>query len=111
MIGWNPGGRSVPLSMPPALAGTLAVLRLLPRVSRPMTLALTAGIVAQTALPLGFIVLTGQLVGAIPAAVRGGIDSPAGHTALLLLGGAALITAVQRILTSVDFSLASVFGR
>ncbi len=97
--------------LPPALGGTIAVLRLLPRVSRPMTLALAAGIFLATLLPLAALVVGGLLVGSVPAAVRGGLDSASGRHALTLLTGAALLIVGQRLLGPFLGALAACFGR
>jgi hypothetical protein len=100
---------SAPLS--PALAGTLAVLRTLPRVSRAKTALLAAGVLVTTLLPIGLIVTTGILVGSIPAAVRGGLTSPAGHRALALLAVAGALIVAARLLGPFLAALATTFGR
>ena len=98
-------------ALPAALGGMLAVLRLLPRVSPALTLLLALGVIAATLLPLAFLVVTGLLVGSIPAAVSGGLDSDAGrHTVALLAAAAALIVG-ERLLGPVLGALAAVFGR
>jgi ATP-binding cassette subfamily B protein len=83
----------------------------LPRVSQPLTVGLIAGIIAQTALPLGFIVVSGSLVGSIPVAVRSGMSSPAGRHTLMLLAAAALLIAAQRVIIPLAAAQAGVFGR
>src|ERR671932_787604 len=85
-------------SVPPALAGILAVLRLLPRESLPLTILLSLGVLAATLLPLGFTVVTGLLVGSIPGAVRAGLDSDAGRHTLTLLAAAGLLIVGERVL-------------
>jgi ATP-binding cassette, subfamily B, bacterial len=95
----------------PALTGTLAVLRLLPQVSLPLTLLLAACVVIATALPLGFTVLSGLLVGSVPAAVHGGLHSAAGRHALVLLAVVVALSGLQRLLIPVIAAAASVFGR
>lgn len=95
----------------PTVTGTLAVLRLLPRVSGGMTAALTAAVILATAMPLGFTIVTGILVGSVPAAVRSGLDSSAGHHTLVLLGIAAGLIVGQRVLAPFQASLSEVFGR
>src|SRR5260370_19595160 len=97
--------------LPAALAGIVAVLRLLPRVSRPMTVLLAAGVLAATLLHLAATVVGGLLVGSIPAAVRAGLDSSAGrHTAALLVGAALLILG-ERLLWPFHGTLAAAFRR
>ena len=60
--------------MPPALAGLLALFRLLPAVSRGQTALLGVLVLLMAALPMGFIIFSGLLVGSIPAAVQRGLD-------------------------------------
>jgi ATP-binding cassette, subfamily B, bacterial len=99
------------MTVPPALTGTLAVIRLLPRVSRPMTLALYAMVAVQSALPIAFMIVSGRLVGTIPTAIRYGLDSGPGRTALTFLVATAAIIAVQNIVAPVMVALSEVFGR
>ncbi len=98
-------------ALPPAVSGTVALLRLLPQVSLALTLLLAGSVLVLTALPLAFTVVTGLLVGSIPTALRHGLSSAAGSTTLRLLGLAAGIILVQRILGPVQGALATVFGR
>jgi ATP-binding cassette, subfamily B, bacterial len=97
--------------LPPALAGILALVRLLPRVRPVAPWLLGVGILAAAVLPIAIAVLTGLLVGSIPAAVGGGIDSPAGSTTLGLLAGVAALVVAQRIVNPVTEALAQTLGR
>ncbi|HET7077477.1 MAG TPA: ABC transporter ATP-binding protein, partial [Chloroflexia bacterium] len=99
------------LRLPPALAGVLAVLGLLPRVSARLTAALAIIVVLCAAGPLALTIVAGQLVGAVPAAVRAGLDSPAGEHVLVLLGFAALLIIAQRLLVPLQEAVATVLGR
>src|SRR4051794_11279465 len=85
--------------MPAALAGVLAVLRLLPRASVPLTVTVAGGVLLETLFPLGFTVAAGVLVGSIPAAVEHGFDSADGRYTLTVLATAALLIAGSRLLT------------
>lgn len=49
----------------------LALVRMLPSVSVPLTIALTVAAIVQPALGLGFMLAVGRFVGQIPEAVRG----------------------------------------
>ncbi len=98
-------------SLSPTLAGTFALLRLLPRVSRARTALLAAGVLAGTLLPLGATVVAGLLVGSVPAAVRGGLASAAGRASLSLLVGAGALIVAERLLTPFLAALAGTFGR
>ncbi len=95
----------------PTMAGTLAVLRLLPAVDGAKTVLLAAGVLASTILPLAETVVTGLLVGSVPAAVRGGLVSPAGHVALSLLAVVGLLIVAERLLGPFLAALAATFGR
>ncbi|MDQ3930213.1 MAG: ABC transporter ATP-binding protein/permease [Chloroflexota bacterium] len=97
--------------LPPAVSGVFAVLGLLPRVSTPLTICLAASVLVSSALPLGVTIVAGLLVGSVPAAVRDGLDSPAGQQALTLLGVATLFIIVERLLGPLQGSAASVLGR
>src|SRR5437763_10696148 len=98
-------------TLPPALAGVLAVLRLLPQVSGPRTLLLGIGVLAATVLPLAATVVMGLLIGAIPAAVGRGRESPAAAQALFWLGATALLIMTNRLLAPFLTALARTFGR
>lgn len=97
--------------LPPTLAGIVALLRLLPRISRALTVLLAAVVLASSLLPLGVTITAGLLIGSVPAAVSAGLDSPAGGYTLTLLGVAALLIVVERLLAPFGASLATVFGR
>ena len=58
----------------PPPSPVLATLRLLPRVSGRMTSALGAGVVLAAALPAGFALATGALIGSISDAAGRGLD-------------------------------------
>lgn len=109
---------SLPLArrqLPSEVTGTFAVLRLLPRVSFGLTVALAGTIAASTILPLAFTVVSGFLVGSIPPAVQSGPGtlwvSPAGHHALLLLAVAGVLSVVYRVVGPFEAAVAAVFGR
>ena len=63
--------------VPPALVGTLALLRLLPRVHLPRTIILAVVVLLNMLLPIGLTVVTWPVDRlASQAAVEGGLDSP-----------------------------------
>ncbi len=97
--------------LPPALAGVLAVLGLLPRISARLTALLAAVVMMSSILPLAVTVAAGLLVGSVPAAVQGGLDSEGGRRTLALLGIAALLIVAERLMSPFQASLAAVFGR
>src|SRR6266542_3182144 len=83
LTGWLPRLRR-PRSL--ALDGTVAVLRLLPRVDARRTVLLAATTLVSAALPVAMGIVLGLLVGSVPAAAAGGMDSPAGRATLALFG-------------------------
>jgi ATP-binding cassette subfamily B protein len=97
--------------LPPAVTGTLVLLRLLPTVSLPLTILLGWAVFVSAALPIAVTVVSGLLVGSIPAAVRGGLASPAGQRAVAFLIAATLLIVVVRVLGPFRSTLAGVFAR
>ena len=94
-----------------ALIGTLQVLRLLPHVSRRRTAFLAMLTLLLAALPIATTVLMGLLVGSVATAAGQGLDSSAGRTTLALVGGVAALIFAARILTPIQFTLATTFAR
>lgn len=93
------------------MAGILAVVRLLPRI-HPVTAWLFAlTVLTAAALPITVAVVTGLLVGSIPAAVTGGLDSAAGRTTLTLLALVTALVITQRVVTPINEALARTLGR
>ena len=92
-------------------AGLARTVALLPGVSRPLTAAVAAGTLASGLLPVVFAVVSGVVVGAVPAAVRGGLDSPAGRRLLLLVALAGLLFVVRQSLAVVLEAAAAALGR
>src|SRR5919109_5392953 len=77
------------------------IVRLLPAVSAPMTLALAAGVALGVVLPLAGTLATGALVGAVPAAISDGPDSPAARGALVALAAVSALFVLNRALGAV----------
>ncbi|MEQ7123476.1 ATP-binding cassette domain-containing protein [Actinopolymorpha sp. B11F2] len=99
------------IHLPPAVLGIIAVLRLLPQVGRGRTVLFAVGVALSSVLPIALAVLTGLVVGSIPAAVRGGLDSPAGTTTVRLLVALAVIVVVLRVCQPVLAALTATLGR
>jgi ABC-type multidrug transport system fused ATPase/permease subunit len=76
-----------------------------------MTALLGALLVLATALPLGFTIVAGTLVGSVPAAIRGGLQSGAGRHTLVLLAVAVGLAVLQRVLAPATAAVAAIFGR
>jgi hypothetical protein len=89
------------------LLGRYAIAAMLPRISLPLTCAVAAGVLVSTLLPFGVTLTGGALVGAVPDAVQSGLDSPAGHRALLALAGLAGLTAASAAAWPVRTALAA----
>src|ERR1041384_1596361 len=96
---------------PPTAQGILAVLRVLPRVSRARTALLVGGVVVSAVLPIAIAVLTGLFIGAIPEAAGAGMDSPAGDRLLTLLAAAAVLFLVERMTGPLLRATVSTLGR
>lgn len=95
----------------PAVSGTIAVFGLLPRISARLTILLAAGTLVAAALPVAITVTSGLLVGSIPRAVGGGLESQAAQVTLRLLIVAAILIALARALGPAQTALASTFAR
>ena len=89
----------------------LALLRELVRASRPLTVLLVATIIVPALFAGIFIVATGTIVGAIPAAARHGFGSAAGRTIVTGLVVAVICYGVQMTLTPLRSALSGVLGR
>ena len=99
------------LKLPAAVRGIAAVLALLPRAGRGRSVLFAVGVLLSSALPVALVVLTGLLVGSIPAAVQGGLDSPAGDRTIGLLVTLAVLVVVQRVAGPLLATLATTLGR
>lgn len=95
----------------PALDGTVAVLRLLPRVDAGRTALLGALVLAGAVLPVATAVGLGLLVGSVPAAAGAGSGSAAGRTTLVLFALVCLLTLLERVLGQLRTTLATTFAR
>ncbi|MFP5319690.1 MAG: ABC transporter ATP-binding protein [Acidimicrobiia bacterium] len=96
--GGSPGGRGAGWTR----RTTWVLARELPAVSRPLTVAAAACILAGAALPTGFAVATGAAVQAVEGAVAEGLGSAAGRrlsTSVLAVG---LLFAVSQMLHPVE---------
>lgn len=98
-------------TLPPTAKGILAVLRVLPRVSRPRTVLLAVGVVVGAVLPIGIAVLTGLLIGAIPDAARDGADSAAAGRVGTLLVAVAITILLERLTSPLLRAAVSTLGR
>ncbi|MDQ3702083.1 MAG: ABC transporter ATP-binding protein/permease, partial [Chloroflexota bacterium] len=98
-----------------ALWGSVApywrIVRLLPGVSRPLTLVVVIGVLVNALLPVAGTLATGALVGAVPAAVAAGPDSPPARTAMTALAVVGVLFVATRVLGSVRTTLAASLGR
>jgi ATP-binding cassette subfamily B protein len=94
-----------------AARAVLAVVRLLPQISRPRTALLGVTTVLTAALPLAMTIATGLLIGAVPAAAAGGPGSPEAQRAyfFLIVGASALLAG--RLVDNVHRANSQNFGR
>ncbi|MFG3341698.1 ABC transporter ATP-binding protein [Glycomyces sp. NPDC048151] len=89
----------------------LAVVRLLPQISRPRTALFAATTVLVAALPLAMTVSTGLLIGAVPAAAQAGPGSPEARYAYLLLGAGVAAMLLGRLVEILHRAVAHNLGR
>lgn len=89
----------------------LTVIRLLPQVDRRKAWLFAIGVTASSILPIAIAIVTGLLVGSIPAAVADGLDSAAGRSTLNLLVAAVVLVVLQRVVGPVQIALATTLGR
>ena len=76
-------------------APRILLLRQLPGVSGPLTAAAAVSVLVSAAVPTMTTVVSGHLVGRVPAAVAAGLDSEAGRSLVLALVALAVIYLVQ----------------
>jgi ATP-binding cassette subfamily B protein len=95
----------------PAALGRFQIVTLIPQVHLPLAVCLAVLVVVSAVLPVAFTLASGQLIGAIPGAMSGGFESPAGQLALhaLTLAGAAFVG--QRIAGPVRGVVAEFLGQ
>ncbi|MQM27950.1 ABC transporter ATP-binding protein [Glycomyces albidus] len=89
----------------------LAVVRLLPRISRPRTALFAATTVLTAALPLAMTIATGLLIGAVPAAADAGPGSPEARDAYLLLAAGVAALLAGRLVANLHNAVAYNLGR
>ncbi|MGH2353200.1 MAG: ATP-binding cassette domain-containing protein, partial [Chloroflexota bacterium] len=76
-----------------------------------MTVAVAAGVALGVLLPLASTLAIGELVGAVPAAITGGPDSPAARAAAVALPAVGALFVLNRALGAVRSTLAVSLGR
>lgn len=86
------------------------MLRLAPAVSPPLMAALAATVLASAVFPVAFTVVSGLLVGSVPATVQHGFDSSAGRSTLVLLAVASALFGVTQMIEPLRESLATILG-
>jgi ATP-binding cassette, subfamily B, bacterial len=95
----------------PALIGTLAMIAMLPRVSRVRTILLAIGTIVVAALPVGVTVVGGETVGAIPDVLRDGIASASGARLTNLVIVLGILVTLARIVGPLHRALGYTFAR
>jgi len=91
--------------------GLWRTVRLLPGISRPLTALLGLAVAAGVVLPLGFLVASAALVGAVPGAVADGLGSPAGDALFRALAAVAALFVGQQVAEQVTTTVADELGR
>lgn len=87
------------------------MLRLLPGISRGMSIALATVVVVGALLPVLFTVVTAELVGSVSGAVQQGFQSDAGRHLQFMLGLAALLFIAQQAIGPYTEALSESLGR
>ena len=83
----------------------------LPAVSRSLTALLGALIVLSVLLSLGFVLATGVLVGTVPDAVGGGLDSAAGSRLITALAAVVVLFVAGQVAEPLQSMVAETLGR
>ncbi|MBA3653713.1 MAG: ABC transporter ATP-binding protein [Actinobacteria bacterium] len=89
----------------------VATLRLLPRVSRPLTVAMGAVMVASALVPTAFMLVSGAVIGTLPRAIAAGPSSGAADRVLVLIALAGALFALQQTTGPVLQAVAAALGR
>jgi ATP-binding cassette subfamily B protein len=92
---------------PDLLRQRVIVARTLADAGPLVMVAAIASVVVTAALPTGIVILSGELIGAIPAAVRSGLDSSAGHHLELMVAAVVGAFLTQQIATPLRVVVAS----
>ncbi len=87
------------------------LLRELPAASRPLTAAAAACVILNAALPLLFAVASGAAVGAVPAAIRGGLSSPAGRHLMAAVIVVGALLALQQTVHPIQDAVTAMLAR
>ena len=93
--GEEPEGRAAAWWRDPWRSPRILLLRQLRGVSGPLTLATVAYVLIAAAVPVASTLVSGHLVGRVPAAVTQGFDSPAGRSLVRALVALAAVYGVQ----------------
>ena len=93
------------------MKAVIATVRTLPRVSKPLTVALVVALVVGALVPNAFRLATGAAVGTLPRALAAGPHSGAARHLVILIGIAGLVFALQQITMPVLQTTAAVIGR
>jgi ATP-binding cassette subfamily B protein len=91
--------------------GKALLLRELIPASRPLTVAAGSCVVIGAIMPTLFAIATGVAVGAVPAAVRGGLHSPAGRHLVDTVLVVGVLLAVSQTLSPVQDAISSALSR
>lgn len=76
----------------------IELLKLLPKVNAPLTVALVVIVLVGGLLPVALVIITGVLIGSISGALEAGLESPAGRNLMLALGLAGGMYLAQQLI-------------
>ena len=99
------------LTLSPGRDARWLLARQLPTVSGPLTALLGALIVLGVLRSLGFVLATGVLVGTVPDAVGGGLDSPAGTRLLTAIAAVVVLFVGGQVAEPLQSMVADTLGR
>lgn len=89
----------------------LAFVRMLLAASPRLAILLGATLLLEAALTAGFAVASGELVGAVPGAVRGGLASPSGRGLAVALAAVVAVFILRQALEPFQGALVATLGR
>lgn len=89
----------------------MTFVRLVFAASPRLTVVLAGTLLLEALLTAGFALASGELVGAVPGAIRGGFDSPAGSRTVLVLVAVVAVFIVRQALEPFQGALVATLGR
>lgn len=105
------GEDSRPERFKTARLARLTILKLLPSLGMGNLVLLGIMLVIGGILPIALSVATGLLVGSVPGAVQGGLDSPTGRVLISALAAVSVTYLIQQVIGPVQGAVSETMGR